>query len=255
MTRATRRSINSSCEVTRFNALRHGLLSRFAVLPGEDETQYSDLLNALVTEHKPLGPTEEHLVEELAGVIWRKRRLGLAEGAAWRRGLTGAPSRETTEAALAPLNLFEKEGSNIVKERADIAQDSASIAQALEVLHAGKTRCYDKALSNLGETTRKRWDEATRSEPPIELFDFSSPSFSRDIDGLLQFLQVQALRCHARSKELENQSLIRDQVFGEALDPVRLEGLNRYEVHLDRKLERTLTMLIRLQDLRRVTLT
>ncbi len=28
-------------------------------------------------------------------------------------------------------------------------------------------------------------------------------------------------------------------------------GLARYEVHLDRKLERTLTMLIRLRDLRR----
>jgi hypothetical protein len=159
MTRATstRRLANSSCDVTRFNALRHGLLSRFTVLPGEDENQYSDLLNALVTEHKPLGPTEEHLVEELAGIIWRKRRLGLAEGAAWRRGLTGAPSRETTEAALAPLNLFEKEAANVGKQRADLAQDGASIAHALELLHAGKTRCYDKALSNLGETTRERW--------------------------------------------------------------------------------------------------
>jgi hypothetical protein len=255
MTKATssRRLANSRCDLTRFNALRHGLLSRFAVLPGEDETQYSDLLNALVAEHKPLGPTEEHLVEELAGIIWRKRRLRLAEGAVWRRGLTGAPSRETTEAALAPLNLFEKEAANVGKQRADLAQDGASIAHALELLHAGKTRCYDKALSNLGETTRERWDEATRSKPPIELFDFSSPSFSQDADGLLQFLQTQARSCEARRKELENQPLIRDQVFGEALDPVRLEGLNRYEVHLDRKLERMLTMLIRLQDLRRVS--
>ncbi len=33
--------------------------------------------------------------------------------------------------------------------------------------------------------------------------------------------------------------------------PSTLNRLTRYEVHLDRKLERTLTMLIRLQDLRR----
>jgi hypothetical protein len=45
--------------------------------------------------------------------------------------------------------------------------------------------------------------------------------------------------------------LIRAQAFGEALDPDRMERLGRYEVHLDRKLERTLAMLIRLQDLRR----
>jgi hypothetical protein len=32
--------------------------------------------------------------------------------------------------------------------------------------------------------------------------------------------------------------------FGEALDPDKLERLGRYEVHLDRKLERMLTMLL-----------
>ena len=44
---------------------------------------------ALVAEHGPQGPTEEHLVEEIAGVLWRKRRLRLAEAAAHRRGLDG----------------------------------------------------------------------------------------------------------------------------------------------------------------------
>ncbi len=43
---------------------------------------------------------------------------------------------------------------------------------------------------------------------------------------------------------------LRERAFGEALDADKLERLGRYEVHLDRKLERTLTMLIRLQDLR-----
>jgi hypothetical protein len=37
--------------------------------------------------------------------------------------------------------------------------------------------------------------------------------------------------------------LIREQAFGEALDPDKLERLGRYEVHLDRKLERMLAML------------
>jgi hypothetical protein len=47
--------------------------------------------------------------------------------------------------------------------------------------------------------------------------------------------------------------LIREQAFGEAPDPDKLERLGRYEVHLDRKLERMLTMLLRLKDLRRTT--
>ena len=54
----------------------------------------------------------------------------------------------------------------------------------------------------------------------------------------------------ARKKELANRPLIREQAFGESLDPDKLERLGRYEVHLDRKLERTLAMLLRLQDLR-----
>ena len=44
---------------------------------------------------------------------------------------------------------------------------------------------------------------------------------------------------------------IRAQAFGEAVDPHRLERLARYEVHLDRKLERMLAMLFKLQELRR----
>jgi hypothetical protein len=53
-----------------------------------------------------------------------------------------------------------------------------------------------------------------------------------------------------RKKELANRPLIREQAFGQALDPDKLERLSRYEVHLDRKLERMLSMPIRLRELR-----
>ena len=74
--------------VTRLSALRQGVLSRYTVLPWENADKYRRLLAALVEEHALSGPTaEEHLVEELAGVAWRKRRLPLAEAAASRRAL------------------------------------------------------------------------------------------------------------------------------------------------------------------------
>jgi hypothetical protein len=78
---------SANYSMTRFNALQHGILSRHAVLPWEDRNEYQALLAALVTEHAPQGPTEGHLVEELAGVIWRKRRLQLAEAAIYREKL------------------------------------------------------------------------------------------------------------------------------------------------------------------------
>jgi hypothetical protein len=33
-------------------------------------TQWA-VVEALVAEHGPQGPTEEHLVEEIAGILWR----------------------------------------------------------------------------------------------------------------------------------------------------------------------------------------
>ena len=68
--------------------------------------KYSALVEALTTEHAPEGPTEEHLVEELAGILWRKRRLRLAKAAAHRRGLKRVMSsyQETVKAALVHLD-------------------------------------------------------------------------------------------------------------------------------------------------------
>jgi hypothetical protein len=66
---------------SRMNAVQHGVLTRLTVLPWEDQSAYETLLTALEAEHQPHGPTQAHLVEELAGVLWRKRRLQRAEAA------------------------------------------------------------------------------------------------------------------------------------------------------------------------------
>jgi hypothetical protein len=51
-----------------------------------------------------------------------------------------------------------------------------------------------------------------------------------------------------REKELANRPLTREQAFAEALDADKLERLGRYEVHLNRKLERMPALLLRLKD-------
>lgn len=137
-------------ESARFNALRHGVLSRYTVLPWEDEGEYRPLLDALVAEHAPQGPTEEHLVEELAGIFWRKRRLRLAEAAAYHRGLarTIAPYHETVTAALVHRDVtrpFEKvidairpTPAETAEDMADLEKDEAMTRRALDLLGAGK---------------------------------------------------------------------------------------------------------------------
>jgi hypothetical protein len=254
-TTSTQPAGTDSYEITRFNALRHGVLSRYTVLPWEDQDEYRGLLNALVAEHKPAGPTEEHLVEEMAGVLWRKRRLRLAEAAAYRRGLRSAVSsdEQTIKAALVHLDIGNQTAANTTVELADLNQRETIAARALDLLQASKAGAYNKALATLSEETRERWEELIKSKPAFGLLNFGNeePCYTADAGGLSEFLQEELMPSYeARRKKLQNRPLIREQAIGEALDADKLEGLARYEIHLDRKLERMLMMLIRLQELR-----
>jgi hypothetical protein len=92
--------------------------------------------------------------------------------------------------------------------------------------------------------------EGTLARDPDELLDGDQPA-TADAESLRRFLEAEALPWFEnRRKELANRPLIREQAFGEALDVDKLDQLGRYEVHLDRKLERMLAMLLRLKDLR-----
>jgi hypothetical protein len=251
-------------EITRFNALRHGVLSRYTVLPWESADEYQTLVAALVAEHRPQGPTEEHLVEELAGVLWRKRRLRLAEAAAHRRGLenTFDSYRGTAKAALAHVETAD-ESSDVCEavrissedeedEIQDIQGDEAMTQRALGLLGSLRNDRYEAALAALREDTRSWWSDILARDPAV--LEEDEEPFTADPDGLLRFLESKVLPWFEdRKKQLDNRPLIREQAFGEALDPDKLERLGRYEVHLDRKLERMLAMLLRLKDLRQGT--
>ena len=104
-------------------------------------------------------------------------------------------------------------------------------------------------IAALREDTQQWWAD-TLARDPAELEEDEEP-FTADVEGLRRFLEDEVLPWfEARKKELAKRPLIREQAFGKSLDPDKLERLGRYEVHLDRKLERMLAMLLRLKDLR-----
>jgi hypothetical protein len=59
------------------NALKHGVYSGKAVLPGEDPKEFDALLQSLFDEWQPNGPSEEETVRSLAHCFWRKNRLDI----------------------------------------------------------------------------------------------------------------------------------------------------------------------------------
>ena len=57
------------------NGLKHGLLARDTVLPGEDPADFDRQLSALEADIHPANSLEFELVRQIADAQWRMRRL------------------------------------------------------------------------------------------------------------------------------------------------------------------------------------
>ena len=61
------------------NSVKHGLLSRETLLPGEDEDDFEELRNRMWEELQPLGKLESVFVDRITVACWRLQRLGRVE--------------------------------------------------------------------------------------------------------------------------------------------------------------------------------
>jgi hypothetical protein len=260
-------------ERSRLNAVRHGILTRHLVLPWEDRSDYNDLLEGLVAEHGPSGTTEHHLVEELASIIWRKQRVVMAETAAYQAGLkrvaedTPWTSERLTSRALVHLGVhgmshdvcqaIQAAPEDTTAELADLEEVAVVVGRALEILRKDRRGAYEEAVETLHPCTYDWWGDALQEAQDPGTDDCGEDDgedrpYAADAESLERFLSGEVSPWLVeRRLELENRPFIRAQAFGEALDPDRIDRLARYEVHLDRKLERILGILLKLQNLRR----
>ena len=84
--RATGPRTRQGKQKSKHNALKHGIFSRVVLLKEEPRTEFYSLLSSLQKDLQPKGSLEELLVDKLAAIVWRKRRLLVAEGAEIRKG-------------------------------------------------------------------------------------------------------------------------------------------------------------------------
>ena len=240
-------------EVVRYNAMKHGILSRYTVLSHESHSDYESLVNSLMDEHLPAGATEQHLIEELASVIWRKRRVLQAEGATINKGLKeSSRNAKTVIPAAAPFelgltgegtrinDLMDMTPEDVTESQRYARQDLDATLKASAILRKGGDCAYKKALHALLPDTQEWWQNYVDNE-----------EYTANSVGLSSFIseRVEPL-CYRQEKEARHHEAIKNQAFGEGLQAYRLEQLSRYETHLDRKFERSLAMLIKLKDLR-----
>lgn len=69
---------------SKYNAIKHGIFAAVVLPKGESRVQYESLLGGLFEDLSPQGRLEETLVEKLAMILWRHRRLIQAENAEMR---------------------------------------------------------------------------------------------------------------------------------------------------------------------------
>jgi hypothetical protein len=60
--------------VSRYNALKHGLLSKEVLIEDEDKNEFSDLIKSLRSELKPASEIELLLVDKITADTWRLKR-------------------------------------------------------------------------------------------------------------------------------------------------------------------------------------
>ena len=237
-------------EVVRFNALKHGILSRYTVLSFENHADYESLVNSLMDEHLPAGATEQHLIEEMASVIWRKRRVLQAEGATINQDLKSVASNtKAVVQAAAPFqrgvysqtidlgDMMDLSQDEVIENQRAAGQKMESLQKASGLLRQAAKGAYKKAISALLPDSQQMWREAVAAEQYIG----NAQGLSAYINEVLDPLSIQI------DKEARYHEDIKNQALGQGLVAYKFQQLSRCETHLDRKFERTLGMLMKLR--------
>ncbi|MBU4152935.1 MAG: hypothetical protein KKD63_08645 [Proteobacteria bacterium] len=112
--------------------------------------------------------------------------------------------------------------------------------KASAILRKGGPSAYGKVLKALLPDSWDWWAKYVEEE-----------EYQPNSEGLAEFIDEHLWPlCVNMGKEALHHHTIKAQTLGEGLKAERLEKLSRYEIHLDRKFERTLAMLIKLKELR-----
>lgn len=164
----------------RLNAVKHGILSRETVLPHESRQDFETLLYELQDEYLPNGQTERTLVEELATILWRKRRVLAAEGAQINSGIACAMANSlrlvntatpflpritgnelSDDESLPVREILAPDTDGLGRRRKDLQVMYESVAK-VQLLTQGGRGAARRALETLPEAVSALWFEKER---------------------------------------------------------------------------------------------
>jgi len=261
-------------ERSKHNAITHGTFSKAVVLKGESQNDFDALLRALYQDRQPEGALEEILVNKLAVLWWRLRRVWTAEGAEIRAGAEfiqwDGNERGRQDAATLPqlscngglirwianlealqgcLNLLEELKESLDKEGFDAEFDKAILTKLYgsykewDQEENWRKTLFDSYLVWLGTSL---CSEEERKEKGYASPQKCQENFLEDVNEEIRRLE-RYRKEHAKiwASKLELESLRRTVPEGPQAD-----RLLRYEAALSREIDRTLNQLERTQRMR-----
>jgi len=235
-----------------------------ALLPWEDDAELASFHAEFVAEHRPQGPTERHLLEQLVLLAWRKRRVAMADRALHMQAVhseTDAYSAtRLVSCALVGRDAAPGELSLQAALRSDPRQDADELVdlkaaeemttRALAVLERGGQGAYQRALGALHSTTRQWWDECLEPAEGDQDQGDEDDAWEPTAESLQHFIEKVLEAQQVEQAQIAANPMIRTQAHGQSLDPIRAGKLQTYDIRLDRQFERTLGMLLQLQTAR-----
>ena len=249
--------------LSKHNATKHGVFSKNTVMEWESKEEYDSLVECLVEEYKPKQITERYLVEELASVMWRKNRLKYAERARLQSSLNSQvnPKFGDYHNKCADDALLLKEGGvtdSQVKRHIISNQDTTqleinNLQEAIDSCSdlikklQDESLTYESACDSLHSDIKEDWEDVRMYDDDGNQYD-STNLTSEDLED---WLERQKKSYEEKIYQLKNREQIKNQVIGSTLIPDGYtEQFIRCENHLDRKFEKALSMLVKLQELR-----
>lgn len=260
--KSPKKHLTDNYRTTRFNAVQHAVLSKYVVLPWEDQAEYQDLLEYLNNEYNPQGETEEYLVHEIASIMWRKCRLRLAEISLHRQSLKGATAEflnddadwpalhgVTSDCPQPPSITDQISDDEKAKFETEMKAYRDLVTEALRILAVPSGGAYEKALAHLDKHTHDWWTR--QIGPANDMLPGMPQKLRADASSLKLFLTRRILPwCERRINLVQIDSLPKATAMAKSFESPSMEKLARYEVALDRQFERKLAMLLKLKEMR-----
>ena len=263
-------------QIVKFNALKHGLLSKEIIIADgegqEDQNAFQDLHSQLNIDLMPVGVLEEILVEKIAICYWRLKRAVRSETGEIRKRLDTFSWRSLM--ARADQFRSEKQFRSLSPDHHEFLKSSIGVSYLIGVLEdllrdvksAGflTERSEKSLLANfdceegsfaemcLAFSFMAKDDPRITAEDPEGHKDTPDPARCKEL--LIDVIKNKMKSLQLVKKEVEeNETLETDATFASHSLPPALEmdKILRYETTIERQLYRAMSQLERLQRQRK----